>query len=184
MPFPPPFSHSTTTTSSNIMFFDPSALRPPPGSSMLPPGVPGAYGTTGTGGLPLFAMGYAPPGPNQHQQQQLNNNSNTSAVVVGGVIEQSSRPGEGGSRGVLEGGSNVRTNLPQTTIMLKNLPQDVQPMQVLDLLHSFRVWFNIFSTRFECSFHIFSTLFECSFHIFFTRFECSLTYSPLVSSVV
>ena len=39
--------------------------------------------------------------------------------------------------------------------------------------HSFRVWFHIFSTRFECSFHIFSTRFECSFHIFSTLFACS-----------
>ncbi len=32
-----------------------------------------------------------------------------------------------------------------------------------NILHSFRVWFCIFSTRFECNFHIFYTRFECKF---------------------
>jgi hypothetical protein len=32
-----------------------------------------------------------------------------------------------------------------------------------DILHPFRVWFRMFSTRFECSFLIFPTRFECKF---------------------
>jgi hypothetical protein len=85
--------------------------------------------------------------------------------------------------------------------MLRNVPYDARQR---GLLHSFRVYFSIFPTRFECIFpssplvssvffhlphsfrvyfYIFSTRFECIFPIFPTRFECIFTSSPLVSSV-
>ena len=64
----------------------------------------------------------------------------------------------------------------------------------LDFPHSFRVYFRIFSTRFECIFassplvsSVFSHLlhsFRVYLHIFSTSFECGFTCSPLVSSVV
>ena len=67
------------------------------------------------------------------------------------------------------------------------------PCREVDL-NPFRVWFHIFSTRFECGFtssplvsSVFSHLlhsFRVYFSIFSTRFECGFTSSPLVSSVV
>jgi hypothetical protein len=62
------------------------------------------------------------------------------------------------------------------------------------LPHSFRVYFHIFSTRFECNVHIFPNVwsvlshilhsFRVYDHIFFTRLKCIFAPSPLVSSVV
>ena len=49
----------------------------------------------------------------------------------------------------------------------------------LHLLHSFRVYFYIFSTRFECIFTS-SPLVRVYFYIFSTRFECIFISSPLV----
>jgi hypothetical protein len=61
------------------------------------------------------------------------------------------------------------------------------------LLHPFRVYFYIFSTRFECTFtssplvssvliHLLHS-FRVYLYIFHTLFECTFTSSPLVSSV-
>ena len=55
------------------------------------------------------------------------------------------------------------------TTYLNTLASDAR---MVNLFHSFRVWFHIFSTRFECIVHIFSTRFESTFSIFSTRFEC------------
>jgi hypothetical protein len=96
-------------------------------------------------------------------QDHKNNHKTKNTLETGGEVNKTPLETSGEDGIITLKTSVIYENFENDAAEVGQITEEGLKLVQGNLLHSFRVYFQIFSTRFECSYHIFPTRFECIF---------------------